>query len=216
MAAKAAIAYVREHFASSHTFAHGTSAGSIGSFSVAYTFERAGLRLSGIVMDSHVLSEAFVELITDLGCTPYDPLLVAAKIGPLTDPENLPDQVVARGDISVPIMHVWDRGDPTCCGETPFTYAGDDGLEHTMGACDYHHERLRAAIEAQPPAGTSENLRLCVNDPATTTPGACDMHSPTKIAFDEPTPPGDQDDGGADYNEHILGWVDARLTEPAP
>jgi hypothetical protein len=216
LATKAAIAFARERFASSHTFLQGTSAGSIGSFSVAYTFERAGLRLSGIVMDSHVLSEALAEIITVLQCLPYDGALTAAKIGPLSDPEHLPDRVVAREDITVPLMHVWSRGDPSCCGETPMTYTDEHGVEHTLGACDFHHERLRAAIEAAPPGGASENLRMCVNDPGTATAGACNMHSPTKIAFDEPTPPGDQDSGGSDYNQHIIDWVTERLGDPPP
>jgi hypothetical protein len=67
----------------------------------------------------------------------------------------------------------------------------EHGVEQTMGFCDYHHEKMRAAIEADPPGGASRNLRMCVNDPATPTPGACNMHPPTKIAFDESTPPGD-------------------------
>jgi hypothetical protein len=55
-----------------------------------------------------------------------------------------------------------------------------------------------------------------VNDETTTTPGACTMHSPTKIAFDEVEPPGDQDQSGLDYNESIAEWVTARLAEPPP
>lgn len=215
LAAKAALSFTRDRAATTHIFLHGTSAGSIGAFSVAYTLERSGLVLSGIVMDSHVLSEAFVDLIA-AGCSDYDPELTRLKIGPLTDPEHLPDRVVARGDITVPILHVWDRGDPGCCGETPYTYLDTQGVEQTLGACDYHHEAFRAAIELAPPGGASQNLRLCVNNPATTTPFACNMHSPTKIAFDEPSPPGDQDQGGADYNQRILEWVAQRLLAPPP
>ncbi len=215
LAARAAVGYTRTRVPVSHIFLQGTSAGSIGAFSLAYSLERGGLRLSGIVMDSHVLSEAFIDLI-EAGCGPYDMELTRMKIGPMTDPENLPDAVVTAAGITVPLMHVWDRGDPGCCGETPYTWIDDEGREHTMGSCDYHHEALRAAIAAEPPGGSSENLRLCVNDPATAEPGACNMHSPTKIAYDEPTPPGDQDSGGSDYNQHILEWVTARLAETPP
>jgi len=215
LATKAAVAFTRERAATSHIFLQGTSAGSIGAFSVAYTFERSGLRLSGIVMDSHVLAEALADII-EAGCTPFDVELTIAKVGPIMDEENLPDRVVLGGAVTVPIVHVWDRGDPACCGENPITWVDDEGVEHTTGSCDYQHEAFRAAIEAAPPGGASMNLRLCVNAPATTGPGACDMHSPTKIAFDEPTPPGDQDAGGRDYNQLIADWVTERLADPPP
>jgi hypothetical protein len=210
LATKAALAYTRNRVNTSHVFLQGTSAGSIGSFTVAYTLEREGIVLSGIVMDSHVLSAAFRKII-ELGCTEYEPDLIAAKVGPMSEEEHLPDRVVTRGDISVPIMHVWSRGDPSCCGETQVTWTDDQGTEYTMGACDLHHEKLRAAIDAHSPGGASVNLRLCVNAPGTDTPGACNMHSPTKIAYDEPTPVGDQDDANQDYNQVIIDWVTARL-----
>ncbi|MBI5528824.1 MAG: hypothetical protein HY897_21045 [Deltaproteobacteria bacterium] len=213
LATKAAIAFTRQKYATAHTFLHGTSAGSIGCFSVAYSFERAGLSLSGIVMDSHVFSEAFKEIIA-AGCTAYDSQLVAAKVGPMTDQENIPDRVVSRGDIDVPIMHVWSRGDGSCCGETPITFTDDQGQEQTMGMCDYHHEALRKAIAAAPPGGSSENLRMCVNAPGSG--GGCNMHSPTKIDYAEPDPDGDLDHGNRDYNQYIIDWVTQRLSGPKP
>ena len=91
------------------------------------------------------------------------------------------------------------------------SFVDDQGVERTLGACDYHHEKFRAAIEADPPGGASVNLRLCVNNPNTTEPLACNMHSPTKIAHTEPEPAGDQDDAGRDYNQVIVDWVTDRL-----
>ncbi|MBW1809211.1 MAG: hypothetical protein JRJ87_13535 [Deltaproteobacteria bacterium] len=212
LATKAAIAFTRNRVATNKIFLQGTSAGSIGTFSVAYTLEREGIVLSGIVADSHVFSEAFRDII-EAGCTAYETDLIAEKIGPMSDPDHLPDRVVARGDISVPIMHVWSRGDPSCCGETPITFIDDQGHEQTMGSCDYHHERFRAAIAADPPGGSSVNLRLCVNGLSDNTPLACNMHSPTKVAYTEPDPPGDQDDNGRDYNQVIIDWVSERLQD---
>lgn len=211
LASKAALAYTRNLVATSQVFLHGTSAGSIGAFSVAYTLEREGVELSGVIMDSHVLNEDFESLAASCGL-PYDSDLIRAKVGPVTESNFMPERVVGRGEISVPILHLWSTGDPSCCGQTPYTFLDDQGVAQTMGSCDYHHEKFRSAIESNPPGGNSENLRMCVNDPATSAGGACDMHSPTKIVFDLPVPPGDQLQSGLDYNAYIIGWVEPLLS----
>jgi len=70
--------------------------------------------------------------------------------------------VVARGDITVPLMHVWSRGDPSCCGETPMTYTDEHGVEHTLG--DLSGRGLPRAIrfsevtDVRPRPGTTSEL----------------------------------------------------------
>ena len=83
-----------------------------------------------------------------------------------------------------------------------------------MPACDYLHDGRRSAIEAWLPFGSSRNFRLCVNAPGSAEP--CGMHSPTKMDFAEPTPPGDKAEQNGDYNQRMVDWVSARLGEPAP
>ncbi len=216
LATKAAIQYTRDNYATSHIFLHGTSAGAMGAFPAAYTLEREGKRLSGIVMDSGVYGQGLYDL-TASGCTQgtlADLQAQAQTIGPISDPINYPDQVVLRGEMTVPILHLWNRGDPTYCGDDPFTYTDDQGQQQTMGSTDYLNERLRAAIQTINPGGSSENLRVCVT-PATG--GSCSTHSPTRYAYTEANPDGDTDHPGAlDYNLYIMNWVDSRLNELPP
>lgn len=210
LAAKAAIRFTRDHYATAHIVLHGSSAGSIGAFSVAYTLGRAGTRLSGIVMDSFVLDERLAE-IEVTGCTAYTGLgpSIQRKIGPMADPQNTPAALVSAGKVFVPMLHIWDRGDPTCCGET--TMPGT-----TLGKCDYLHDPLRQAIAAAPPGGidragapVSINARLCVDDPALPN-ASCDMHSPTKIESIDT-------DHQVSYNPEFERWVTARLADqPVP
>jgi hypothetical protein len=218
LAAKAAIEFTHERFATSHAFLHGTSAGSGGAFPVAYTLEHEGRYLSGVIMDSGVNSDA-QEILQPLSCggTDHpDAALLKAKIGPFVDPRWLPDRVMLRGELTAPVMHVWTPGDPTCCGFTPITFTDDNGVEQTMAACDFAHEDFRAALAAVPPGGASENYRICVNDPLEPTPLACNNHTPTTDAYDARLIVGDQFQGGADYNAHIFDWVLARMQSPPP
>lgn len=217
LATRAALAFARSQLATSHVFLHGTSAGSIGAFSVAYASERAGDRLSGIVMDSYIMSDRLWDIYATRCYSDFAPEvipMVQAKVGPISHSEHHPEWVVARGAITVPMLQVWSRGDPSCCGERQIDFTDDAGTRHSMPACDYLHEGLRAAIQARPPGGSSRSFRLCVNAPGSGVP--CGMHSPTKIHFAEPTPPGDQELNNDDYNQRMVDWVSARLGEPAP
>lgn len=213
LATKAAIAFTRTVLPTSSVFLHGTSAGAAGAFTVAYSFEREGIHLSGIVMDSALIDPAIFEVLTTVAvdhpeacvanAAEHDAALELGKIGAATDTANLPRTVVPSGEMTVPIMHVWDHNDPIHCGDYPMTTPGG-----TMGAMDYVHDALRQAIDALPASNPSENLRACV-----TLAGGqpCDLHSPTKYAYTEATPPGDADHGGMDYNQYIMDWASARL-----
>ena len=64
----------------------------------------------------------------------------------LANLENQPDKLVARGDLTVPILHTWSRADPNVCGAAPMSCPLRDGTTVTMGAADCVHEPLRAAI----------------------------------------------------------------------
>lgn len=219
LATKAAIAFTYNRVATSHVFLHGTSAGSIGSFGVAYSFEREGVLLSGIVSDSHVMGRGINDN-ADLFCMPfpYDRALLLPKIGPLASSELYPEDIVSTGLISVPIYHLWNTGDPACCGSAVQNYTDDLGNPYTEPGCAHEHGPYRDAIAADPPggAGRSVSVEVCVNDVGNTTPGACNLHSPSKYPYTRADPPGDQLDGGGDYNQAIVDWVDQRLAEPLP
>ncbi|MBI2897962.1 MAG: hypothetical protein HYY06_30680 [Deltaproteobacteria bacterium] len=225
LATRAAVAYALAEVSTSHLFVHGTSAGSAGAFSLSYSLERAGLRVNGVVNDSGVIDDAVADVEAQVGdtgtCQNAEPAeffqLLAAKVGPLVgDPWFSPAALVARGEATFPIMHVWDHGDYGCCGDALVTYTDEEGAERSMAACDRVHGALATAIDEVNPGGASENLRTCVTwdmpDPSLNRP--CNRHSPTKYDAAENDPYGDTDDGGADYNELIVEWVADRLREP--
>ncbi len=219
LATKAAIAFTRNRVATSNVFLHGTSAGSIGSFGVAYSFEREGILLSGIVSDSHVMGPG-IDDNADLFCMPfpYDRALLIPKIGPLATSALYPEDIVAAGLISVPIYHLWNTGDPACCGSVLQNYTDAQGNPFTEPGCAHEHTPYRDAITANPPggAGRSVSVEVCVNDLGTTTPGACNVHSPSKYPYTRATPIGDQLSGGGDYNQAIVDWVDQRMADTLP
>ena len=62
----AAIDYTVENYPTTHVFAHGTSAGSIGAFTLAYAYNLEGVKLNGIIMDSHLASYRTETLIGSL------------------------------------------------------------------------------------------------------------------------------------------------------
>ena len=62
----AAIDYTVSKYPTTHVFAHGTSAGSIGAFNLAYSYNFEGISLNGIVMDSHLASDRTKTLIDSL------------------------------------------------------------------------------------------------------------------------------------------------------
>jgi hypothetical protein len=49
------------------------------------------------------------------------------------DPANQPHRLVARGELTVPIVQVWDHGDPWGCGAGPMSCPLPDGTTVRMG-----------------------------------------------------------------------------------
>lgn len=240
---KAAIYYTLGRVKTSHLFLHGTSAGSAGVFSVAYAMEHTNhpaygkVRVNGIVNDSGVVGPAMqdvinqVEKTTPNECTyhtePTPGALVALKIGPLVgDSFYSPGALVARGEATFPIMHVWSHGDYECCGDKPFAFTGANGQAFTMAPCDYNHQELADAIDAKnashDPAAPFQNLRVCVgrlpsevSDPVQNPKRPCDRHTSTIYHYTKNDPQGDTEAGHElDYNNHILTWVKQRLLDP--
>ena len=222
LATKAALAFTLSRYKTTHVFLHGTSAGAAGAFSVTHSFEIQGLKLSGIIMDSGIIDDRWIEIIQRVArqnlaaCVDYLPMedakLLTEKIGPIFAPDSLPKNLVSSGEMSVPIFLVWNRGDPTFCGEAPIVYTGADGTMQVMNAVDYLMDGLRQAIQVQSSGGRSQSLRMCVSSG----PQYCSVHAPTKTAYNQFQPAGDQDHLGMDYNQYILDWVNERLKDPPP
>lgn len=216
-ATKAAIQFATATYPTDDYFLHGTSAGSVGTFGVAWALEQQGIAPAGIVADATVLNQEWQRYVFEngvqgsAGCekaTEERGTGVLGRIDPeLGDPANQPDHLVAEGRLTVPVVHVWNHGDQNSCGSVPIQCPMRDGTSVTMGATDCAHEPLRRAIAALPAGSRSVNLPVCVEggDAAT----ACDRHVVTTIRNGVNTDPASP----ADYESAIFDWVRARLAD---
>ena len=212
IATKAAIQFARSTLPTTDHFLHGTSAGGAGVFHVAWALEQQDLAPAGVVSDSGIVdqdrSSALPPQCRAGEDGDNDRGRLAARVDPeVADPDNQPDLLVAREDLTVPIAHVWNHGDPLSCGRTPMACTVRNDFTVTLGVTDCRHEDMRRAIAAQGSSSRSRNFPVCV-----TPPGAapCALHVVTTrqgaVNTDPATP--------ADYQAAIFTWVRARLADP--
>jgi hypothetical protein len=214
---KAAIQFTTRRLPTDDFFLHGTSAGGVGSFHVAWGLQRQGLAPAGVVSDSGVLNQAWQRYVSENGvpgATGCEKTTiergdgVVARIAPeVSDPANEPHLLVGDGRLAVPVMHVWNRGDVNVCGSTPIQCPLPDDTAPILPAATCNHEPMRRAIASLGPASRSLSFGVCVEGNDTTAP--CDRHVVTTMANGintDPTAP-------ADYQQAILDWVVARLAD---
>jgi hypothetical protein len=209
---KAAIQYVQAHYPTTKFFLHGTSAGSAGSFGVAWALQLGNNAPAGVVADASIINgEAFAAADNAGYCTdnndPARLAAIAARVQPdLANPANEPDKLVANGQLTVPILHIWNHGDSNTCGSPPIACPMRDGTTVTMGLTDCIHEPMRRAIAAQGAASKSKNFPVCVDNDGTPD---CSLHVVTSRIHLTNTDPASP----ADYLTGIMTWVDARLAD---
>ena len=119
--------------------------------------------------------------------------------------ENQPHLLVSSGRLTVPMIHVWNKGDTNTCGDIKMD-CPVDGATVRLGSTECMHRELTLAIAAQGPTSKNRNLPVCVEGPDTTT--ACDKHVVTPIDGTS-TLAG----GPADYNQAIWDWVQQRRAD---
>lgn len=213
-ATKAAIQFARSLYPTGKTFLHGGSAGSAGAFGVAWALQLQGVAPAGAVADSGVVNYAWEQAQIEQQACPgggrsqaaLDAIRARSHFD-LSNLNNQPHKLVARGALTVPILHVWSKADPNVCGDVPMSCPLRDGTTQTMGAADCVHESLRAAIADQGGGSKSRNLRLCVSPD--TSPGSCATHVVTNKNGTNTDPA-----EAANYNATIMSWVQARLGDP--
>jgi hypothetical protein len=211
-ATKAAIQYAQSKYPTTKTFLHGGSAGSVGTYGVAWSMQQQGIAPAGVVADASVVNiEAMSAAYTQGVCAddnaPERAAAIKARVhADLGNIDNEADKLVATGRLTVPLMHVWNHGDVNTCGSAPIACPLRDGSSTTMGITDCIHDPLRAAIAAQGPASKSVNLPVCVDND--TTPD-CSVHVvTTKVGLTNTDPA-----SPADYFTFIANWVHARLAD---
>ena len=206
----------KSQFPTSKYFLHGGSAGSAGSYPVAWALQQQGMPPAGDVADASVVNvEAGSAAYQQGACrnanfAPSAEPIISKRVHPdIAKIENEADKLVAQGKLTVPLLHIWNHGDVNTCGNTPMVCPERDGSTPTVGVTDCTHDPLRQAIAALGPTSRSKNLPLCVSTAGHA--GECDKHVVTNVAgltnTDPSSPP--------DYFATIMTWVHARLADPA-
>ncbi|MEZ4452090.1 MAG: hypothetical protein R3B09_21680, partial [Nannocystaceae bacterium] len=140
-----------------HVFVHGSSAGSPGAYAVAHAFGRAGVHLTGAVLDAFILSDGLLPLF-DAGCTElqkaYPGFQIAeatVKNGPFAGDPTLYLDATLPGDLyDTPSFALLGGQDGFCCGaEAPVAGAIADGYTNN---CEWAYRDPFAALgDAQSP-----------------------------------------------------------------
>jgi len=214
LATKAAIQFVMAQFPTDDFFLHGGSAGSAGSYSVAWGLQEQGIAPTGIVADAGVMNEGYELEQIDMGSpcarTAEGVAIFQQRILPeIADPANQPHLLIGDGRLQVPVMQVYSNGDTNTCAYLPMDCPMADGTTATLGSAVCAAHPVRMAIQAQGPTSRSASLELCVDDPNINSgTNKCDKHVATNSGYLN-TAPGVP----ADYNGVILGWVTDRLSD---
>jgi len=135
-----------------NVFLHGTSAGSVGAFSLAYSLYEDGITLNGAVLDSYIITPRLQTLL-DAGVLPqqqdagFSPQAVVDKVGRFADTtlSFYPEAAVTDGFDAVPLLDVVGTADVTCAGQLPAV----PGIEPFTNNCRFVHAGLSDAIDAQ-------------------------------------------------------------------
>ena len=207
---KAAVQYAHALYPTTKTYLHGGSAGSAGTFGVAWSMQLQGIPPAGVVADASIVNReamdaAFAQGVCVDNNDPERLDAVSARVHPtLGAIENEADKLVADSRLTVPLMHIWNHGDLNTCGSAPILCPLRNGSQVTLGVTDCIHEPMRATIAALGPTARSANLPLCVDNDATPD---CSVHvvtNKTGLVNTDPASP-------ADYVAAIMSWVHARL-----
>lgn len=153
-ATMAAVDYTVANYPTTHVFAHGTSAGSVGAYNLAMSFAVEGIHLTGVVSDS-VLSTRQLTLIEIFEGQPgqqyqagytYDGF--AEKIGFYGQFENQahPEARIDGGFVEVPLLFVGGSEDPVCMATQP---AIPEAVAEGLNNCEWQAQSLIQTIAAQ-------------------------------------------------------------------
>lgn len=214
LATKAAVAFVQATYPTGKYFLAGGSAGSAGAYEVAWAEQLSNNAPAGVVGDASVLNAEEGEAAYAQGvCSnpafgPGASAIILKRFATeIADTRNEPDKLVSRGQLTVPLLHIWNHGDTNTCGSSPMQCPLRDGSVVTMGATDCNHQPLEAAIAAEGPTSRSKNLPVCVDNDSTPN---CSLHvvtTHTGLTNTDPASP-------ANYVGAVVVWVDDRLANP--
>lgn len=150
-ATMSAVEYVAAGYPTSHVFAHGTSAGSFGAYSLAFALASDGINLSGVVMDSGMFSPRIWHVNTVLRGHRGQSVRggLGRKIGRMADyslPFH-PEAAVKAGFTSVPMLIIAGVRDGFYGGGKPPI---DEARARGLSNIEWGFDGVRKAIEEQP------------------------------------------------------------------
>jgi hypothetical protein len=154
-ASMAAVEYAVANYPTTHVFAHGTSAGSLGAYALGFAFAQEDIHLTAVVTDSGTATPRHIPIVNALAGTEGYPKPrgfkiegVVEKVGVMIDPDLpfYPEAAVRAGYRSVPMLIVAGKKDHFFGGGfPPVAEARAAGLCN----CYWLVDGLRKAIEEQ-------------------------------------------------------------------
>lgn len=223
LALRSALEFARQHYATTHICAHGTSAGSVGALNLTTMLALEGKGISGAVADSSAVSD-LSDLLAQAGCaTKYDPQMLALfrrKIDQAATLELSPDKLIKAGKMKTPIYAFFNTHDQVydCPPNDEVTITDTQGRTYTGSGAQLAYRRLVDAINVSSPQykAVSRIHEVCVGK-AKESPLQCSVHIPTIFGVSNlQGPGGDRYRNGEDYNAVIMNWVLERLHDPLP
>lgn len=219
LALRSAIDFTTQKYPSSHVFAHGTSAGSVGAGLLAITLSCEDKNLSGAVMDSGVLS-TLTDSLVDAGCSdtsPYVSGLVKTKLLGSSEQDTngfFLESAIKDNKFKTPLFDFYSKGDnnSSCPGKNFASVKDSTGKTYSGTGAQLVNKKLTEAIEEFGKQTNSTFREVCADSQQNKE--ACSMHIPTTRS--KQITGGDLSRGGEDYNLVIMDWVKERLKDPLP
>ncbi len=157
-ATMAAIDYTADNYPTTHAWLHGTSAGAVGVWSVALSYEKKGRPITGLIGDSGAVVENFnaiLDVYLESGQLNYDaswrPEGIQEKVGYFA---NLENQVHPKAQINTndfrasPALWIAGLSDPALAANlNPVQESIDEGFDNNA---EYLMSGLNQAIKEQP------------------------------------------------------------------
>ena len=155
-ATMAAVEYTTANYPTTHAWAHGTSAGSLGVYNLAISFASENIFLTGVIADHVVATPRTLETLppyVGMDGSPFDvgfaPETYNEKVGLFGNLDNNlhAEAKIPAGFDEVPIFFMGGRHDPFCHGNFPAVPAA---AVMGLNNCEYAYDGIGQVVAAQP------------------------------------------------------------------
>ena len=154
-ASMAAVEFTAKKYPTTFVYAHGTSAGSYGAYTLAFAFAQEGINLNGVVMDSGIFTPRLKPIMNTFSGKGKFPMGRGfnyegsqEKIGVMLDPNKPfnPESAVENDFRAAPMLVICGERDPFYGGDfAPLPQAKEAGLSN----CAWMFDALLRAVKKQ-------------------------------------------------------------------